>query len=146
GLLRALDWKGTDRRELLALREKARADFSEAAYYLRLWPDPHLALARVYVYSLLDAERAMSEFRSAERLGYRLKPREIEQQGDAYRYRAYQKIREGDRNGAAWYAGMARRFYERIPGYGRADLRALEMRRYEAAARKPAQRRSRRWQ
>jgi serine/threonine protein kinase len=144
-LLQAADWKGTDRRELAALRQAVWTRFSEAAVRLPLSPNPHLALARVYVYSFPDLERAMAEFRTAEGLGYHLKPREIEQQADAYRFRAYRRGREGNRPAAAWNAVVARRLYEQIPGFGNANLRAAQMRKYEVALRRRPVRRRRRW-
>jgi hypothetical protein len=58
-------------------------------------PDPHLGLARVYVYGLHNAGQAVAEFHAAERLGFRPGPREAEQQADAYLYRA-------EREMAAW--------------------------------------------
>jgi serine/threonine protein kinase len=144
-LLRAGDWKGTDRRELFAMRQTAWTRFSESAHSLNRSPDPHLALARIYVYALPSLERAMSEFRAAERLGYLLKPREIEQEADAYRIRAQQRWREGDRQSAVWNAVVARRLYERIAGFGKADLHAAQMRNYQAAVRKGPVRRARQW-
>ena len=48
-------------------------------------PDPHLALARVYVYSLPKVDQALAEFAAAEKLGAVLGPRELDQQADAYR-------------------------------------------------------------
>jgi predicted Ser/Thr protein kinase len=67
------------------LRLYARDQFQEA---LRQSPDDpmaHLALARLYTYSLPDPKKALAEFAAAERLGFRLGPREIRQREDASR-------------------------------------------------------------
>ena len=61
-------------------RQYARDQFALAARMLPRSPDPHLALARVYVYSLPDVSKAMQEFDEAERLGAVLGPREFRQQ------------------------------------------------------------------
>src|SRR5262249_10369735 len=75
------------------LRIKARDDFMFSAHKLPNDPAPHLALARVYVYSLTSPEKAMEEFAAAEHLGAVLGRREVQQQGDAYRIRAQQLLR-----------------------------------------------------
>jgi hypothetical protein len=67
------------------LREYDRAQFALAAEKIPASPDPHLALARLYVYSIPDAGKAMSEFEQAERLGATLGQREFAQEADAYR-------------------------------------------------------------
>lgn len=74
------------------LREYARGQFNQAAEKLPLSPDPHLALARLYVYSLPDTAKAMEEFDQAERLGATLGQREFAQQADAYRMASLQKL------------------------------------------------------
>src|ERR1039457_4881034 len=79
-------------------------------------PAPHLALARIYVYSLPDPEKAMTEFAAAERSGAVLGRREVEQQGDVYRIRARQELPRDWRQ-ARRDADVARAFYRRIPGY-----------------------------
>ena len=81
---------------------------------------PHLGLARVYVYSLPDPEKAMSEFAEAERRGAVLGRREVEQQGDVYRIRAQQELARDWRR-AMRDADIARSFYRRIPGFDEAD-------------------------
>ena len=90
-------------------------------------PAPHLALARVYVYSLPDPEKAMAEFAAAERRGAVLGRREVEQQGDVYRIRAQQELARDWRR-AMRDADVARGFYRAIPGFDEADrhLRALD--------------------
>jgi hypothetical protein len=106
------------------LRLAARAEFSTAVRKLPASPAPHLALARVYAYWLPDAERSVREFASAERLGAVLGPREIEQEGDAYRIRAQA---EGATREASRDAATARGFYERIPEFDGVDERMEEL-------------------
>jgi hypothetical protein len=121
-----------------------RDQFDAAVNKMPRSPDPHLALARLLVYSAPDPEQAAAEFAAAERLGASLGRREIEQQGEAYRFRAERERKSNPR--AAWRdSQMARAFYRRIPGYHRTteSLRALQ------TIREPRQvassRRSRRW-
>jgi hypothetical protein len=63
-------------------------DFRQAESFLPRSADPHLALARVYVYAFHNIGEASAEFHEAEQLGYRLGPREAEQEADGYFYRA----------------------------------------------------------
>ena len=124
------------------LRLKARDEFMLASHKVPADPAPHLALARVYVYSLTDPEKAMAEFAAAEHLGAQLGRREVEQQGDVYRIRAQE---ESARNWklAMHDADIARGFYRRIPGFDEADLHLRELDRiHPPAPRKP---RPRRW-
>ena len=72
----------------------ALASFQSAAEVLPLWPDPHLGLARIYIYSQQNSGKAAAEFHTAERLGYSLGPREFEQQADGYLLRAEQWLRK----------------------------------------------------
>jgi predicted Ser/Thr protein kinase len=72
----------------------ALASFETAAAALPSWPDPHLGLARIYIYNQQNAGKAAAEFRTAERLGYSLGPRELEQQADGYLLRAEQSLRK----------------------------------------------------
>ncbi|MBZ5618205.1 MAG: serine/threonine protein kinase [Acidobacteriia bacterium] len=67
------------------LRLYALDQFRTAAQKMPQSPDPHLALARVYVYSLPKVDQALAEFAAAEKLGAVLGPRELDQQADAYR-------------------------------------------------------------
>ncbi len=71
---------------------QAKASFEEAAYNLPRSPDPHLALARLYVYNLRNVGRAVAEISVAERLGFRTGPREVEQQADGYLFHAEQAL------------------------------------------------------
>ena len=102
------------------LRIGARSAFTAAAQKMPHDPKPHLALARVYVYSLPDTERAMAEFAAAQRLGAKLGPREIEEQGDAYRIRATREAKRSPRE-ARRDAAIARSYYRRIAGFDQAD-------------------------
>ena len=100
--------------------------------------DAHLALARVYVYSLSDPEKAMAEFATAERLGATLGRREIQQQGDAYRLRAQSPLpassRQAVRDAVVRDAAAARAFYQRIPGFDEVDDHMRELDRIQAPA------------
>ena len=108
------------------LRTQARDAFRTAAEKLPDDPKPRLALARIYVYSLPDADTAMKEFATAERLGAKLGNREIEEQGDAYRIRALREWKK-DAARARKDAETARGYYERIPGFDRADAHLREV-------------------
>ncbi len=63
----------------------ARDQFAVAAGKMPESPDPHLALARVYVYWLPSRDKAMGEFVAAEKLGAAMGPREQEQKAEALR-------------------------------------------------------------
>ncbi|HTS31672.1 MAG TPA: serine/threonine-protein kinase [Bryobacteraceae bacterium] len=63
----------------------ARDQFVFAARKLPESPDPHLALARVYVYWLPSRDKALAEFAAAEKLGATIGPREKAQKADALR-------------------------------------------------------------
>jgi len=127
------------------LRAKARADFASAVEKLPDQADPHLAMARLYVYALPDAAKAMQEFAAAGRLGGRLGSREIEQQGDAYRMRAERQAGRQPQH-ARNDARKAKALYERIRGFDQADLHLKELARiqYGRAGRGLAPR-ERRW-
>jgi hypothetical protein len=127
------------------LRLKARDEFLLAASKAPADSAPHLALARVYVYSLPDPEKAMAEFAAAERLGAVLAPREVQQQGDVYRIRAHQELARDWRQ-AKRDADVARALYQRIPGFDEADRHLRELNRIHAPApRRPRTRRVYRW-
>jgi serine/threonine protein kinase len=127
------------------LRLKARDEFMLASHKMPADAAPHLALARVYVYSLTDPEKAMAEFAAAEKLGVALGRREVEQQGDAYRIRAEEEF-ESDWRRAVQDAETARAFYRRVPGFDEADHHLRELERIHAPApRKPKPRRSYWW-
>ena len=121
------------------LRVQARDAFIAAAQKMPADPKPRLALARVYVYSLTDPERAMQEFAAAEKLGAKLGQREIEEQGDAYRIRAQREAESAPRQ-ARKDAQTARDFYARIPGFDLADAHLKDVVRVAAAPKRRAQR------
>ncbi|HMD50397.1 MAG TPA: serine/threonine-protein kinase, partial [Bryobacteraceae bacterium] len=56
--------------------QAAQADFEEAASLIPASPDPHLGLARVYVYLSKNIGKAVAELHEAQRLGFALGPRE----------------------------------------------------------------------
>jgi hypothetical protein len=108
---------------------RAKAGFEEAHSYLPRSPDPHLGLARIYVYHLRNIGRAVAELSDAERLGFKPGPREFEQQADGYLVRAESELRQAQkatlaRADAAKYLALARgdldrarNLYEPIDGY-----------------------------
>jgi hypothetical protein len=131
------------------LRLMAFQQFTLAAQKLPHDPDPHLALARVYVYSLPNLEKALAEFGAAEQVGAAMGRREIEQQADAYRIRAQQEADTAPKQ-ALLDAAKARRLYERIPGFDKVGKHLKELARIEAPPRRPIvrqanTRRPRRW-
>jgi serine/threonine-protein kinase len=119
------------------LRLQARDSFQTAARKLPADPKPHLALARVYVYSLPDADAAMKEFAAAERLGARLGPREIEEEADAYRIRAFRELRANPRQ-SRQDADIARGYYLQISGFDRSDTHLHELAQVTAPPRRRA--------
>ncbi len=120
-LANIMDSKGSGPATLFKLRENARDRFAEAVRDLPQSPDPHLGLARIYIYSLPSLDNALAELANAARLGYRLGPREIEQQADAYRLRGVEELRGGDPEAARRHFDTARGSYRTIPGYHWAD-------------------------
>ena len=101
-------------------REAARAGFLAASALIPAAPDPHLGMARLLVYADRDTARALAEFAVAEALGYRLQPREIEQQADAWRFRAWNEL------GTAWSARVPPAESARLQLAGRHDLESAE--------------------
>jgi serine/threonine protein kinase/tetratricopeptide (TPR) repeat protein len=97
----------------------AQANFEQAVALLPQSPDPHLGLARVHVYSIKNVGQALAEFHQAQRLGFQLGPREIEQQADGYRLRAGAELSDAKRYGAKSraleerYLRLARRDFDR---------------------------------
>jgi serine/threonine protein kinase len=67
-------------------------EFDKAASLLPNAPDPHLGLARLYVYSFRDLNKAIEEFDKAEQRHYKLGPREWEQEADGFRLRAQKEM------------------------------------------------------
>jgi len=127
------------------LREHARERFADAAMKLPNDPAPHLALARLYVYSRPNVEQAMSEFETAGKLGAVLGRREIEQEGDAYRLRALDEFENFEWDAAERDAQEARRQYERIPGFDQADAHLREVNSIRRPSLMRRQRKAGRW-
>jgi eukaryotic-like serine/threonine-protein kinase len=104
-------------------------NFRRAEWYVPRWPDPHLGLARIYVYQLHNIGKALAEFQQAEQLGYKLGPRETEQEADGYLFRAESELARArrltneDQNRAKWLQmarddmGRASSLYEPIAGF-----------------------------
>jgi hypothetical protein len=107
----------------------AKAGFEQAAGAIPRSPDSHLGLARLYVYYFRNVGRAMAELSDAERLGFKLGPREFEQQADGYLLRAEQELQQAQKSklprpDAARYLALAqgdleraRNLYEPIAGF-----------------------------
>jgi hypothetical protein len=70
-------------------RELAEAvsAFREAATLRPEWPDPHLGLARTFIYGIDDIDRGADAIAHAQKLGYAIGARETAQLGDGYRTR-----------------------------------------------------------
>jgi eukaryotic-like serine/threonine-protein kinase len=138
-------------KEAAAMRVEARRDFDEAGRRMPQSADAHLAMARIYVYSMPDLAKARAEFTAAEKLGAKFGPREIEEQADAWRIRAQQQASSNPRE--AWNAAQqARALYRRVAGFDRANEHLNELARIHQPgakrtnAQKSNARRSRRWQ
>jgi serine/threonine protein kinase len=87
---------------LIANPKLPKAAASEANFLSAVWdlpqsPDPHLALARLYTFAFRNAGKASGEFAEAETRGFRIGPREHEQQGDGYLFRAEWALRQAGR-------------------------------------------------
>jgi serine/threonine protein kinase len=76
---------------------EAKAKFEEAADLMPKSPDPHLGLARLYVYAFKDIDRAEKELREAEKHGDKMGKREKAQLADGYRDRGDEWVREAAR-------------------------------------------------
>jgi hypothetical protein len=85
--------------------DNARDRFLEAARDMPESPDPHLGLARADMRASLPGEE-IAEFGIAERLGYRLGAREMEQRAEAHRLRGFEELQAGNvtaaRQDLAW--------------------------------------------
>jgi tetratricopeptide (TPR) repeat protein len=88
--------RGTARGNGKMLNE-ARARFESAQELIPKSPDPYLGLARLYVYSLRDVEKAEQAVKAAGKRGYSIGRREKAQLGDGYRERAERLLREADK-------------------------------------------------
>lgn len=77
--------RGATRQKLL---DTAIARFNEAAELLKKSPDPYLGLARLYVYDMIDLDRAEEALNNAEKYGHPKGRRETAQLADGYLRRA----------------------------------------------------------
>ncbi len=93
-------------------------NFDKAAKLLPNAPDPYLGLARLYVYSFRDLDKAIEEWDQAEQRHYKLGSREIEQEADGFRLRAQKEMYElHDRTAAKEALARAKELYQSINGY-----------------------------
>jgi tetratricopeptide (TPR) repeat protein len=76
---------------------EAKAKFEEAVELMPKSPDPHLGLARLYVYVFKDIDKAESELREAEKRGDKMGKREKAQLADGYRDRGDEWVRQAGR-------------------------------------------------
>ncbi len=113
----------------------ALADFDGAATLMPRSPDPHLGLARIDVYALKNIGKAMAELHEAQRLGFELGPREIEEEADGYRFRATAELDQARKSGGDNRAAeerylrlaqrdfdRARQLYEPIEGFSNVSV------------------------
>lgn len=103
--------------------------FRQAESYMPRSAEPHLGLARVYVYALHNIGQAMAELHEAERLGYHPGPREAEEEADGFLFRARWELARAkqvtaDKTQAAKWLQLAhtdteraRSLYEPIAGF-----------------------------
>ena len=85
--------RGTSRGDGKLLND-ARAKFEQAAELMPQSPDPYLGLARLYVYSLHDVDRAEKASKAADKRGHEMGRREKAQLADGYRDRGERLMRE----------------------------------------------------
>jgi serine/threonine protein kinase/tetratricopeptide (TPR) repeat protein len=115
-LMRANSDQASEHRVLL---DAAQQNFEEAVSLIPRSPDPHLGLARIYIYSRKNIGKAMAELHEAERLGFQPGPREVEEEADGYRFRASSELSEARKYGqksrilAQRYLRLAQRDFER---------------------------------
>ncbi len=126
-------------------RVEAKRDFEEARTRMPQDAAPHLALARIFVYSMPNLEHAAAEFVEADTLGAKFGPREFEEQADAWRIRAQQLAVSSPRE--AWNAAeKARVLYRQIAGFDKADQHYKELGRiHDPVIQKTSVGRARRW-
>ena len=72
----------------------AQENFQEAVVLIPRSPDPHLGLARIYVYAVKNIGKAVAELHEAAGLGFQAGPRELEEEADGYRFRAGAELAE----------------------------------------------------
>ncbi len=120
-------------------------DFRQAESFLPRSADPHLALARMYIYAFHNIGEASAEFHEAEQLGYRLGPREAEQEADGYLFRAQEAMMRARQYAASdreevdkWLRlarediERARNLYEPIAGFSNVNSSLLILDRMRA--------------
>lgn len=109
-------------------------EFSRAAAFLPRSADPTLGLARIYFYGWHNVGVGLAELHQAQQTGYRLGPREIEEEADAYLYRADHNLQRAAQSSGAsadqtanWLRiahgdlERARNLYEPIAGFDGVD-------------------------
>ncbi len=110
-------------------------EFSRAAALLPRSADPRLALARLDFSEWHNVGAGLAEFHQAQLLGYRLGPRELEEEADAYLFRAGRNLQRASsqkkdaspaqlanwRRLARSDLERARNLYEPIAGFGTVD-------------------------
>jgi predicted Ser/Thr protein kinase len=114
--------------------------FREAAAYMPHSPDPHLGLARAYIYAYHNVGQALAEFHLAEQLGFRLGPREAEEEADGYLFRAEWELSQArnlsplaHERRLKWLAmaradlARARRLYEPIAGFSQVNASLIKV-------------------
>ncbi len=112
--------------------QRSETEFQMAGADLPRSPDPHLGLARLYIYVFRNAGLALGQFTEAERRGFRLGPRELEQEADGYLYRAESELDQAGRAASASQAEedrwlhqtwddleRARNLYEPLAGFSK---------------------------
>ncbi len=120
--------------------EDSRTKFQESVSLIPRAPDPHLGLARIYIYSLRNVGKAVAELHEAQRLGFQPGPREMEQEADGYRFRASAELQEArsyrgkSKTMEARYLRLAQRdfdrarqLYEPILGFSNASVALREV-------------------
>ncbi|MGA7410807.1 MAG: hypothetical protein WBW33_09995, partial [Bryobacteraceae bacterium] len=132
-------------------------NFKQAESFLPSSPDPHLALARLYIYSYRNVGPALAEFQQAERLGYHLGPRETEQEADGYLYRtvwdllrARYAVPESAKTKWALLAkadsDRARQLYEPLAGFSNVNLSLDRLYAFQNEPTQPPAKKARSWQ
>ena len=115
--------------------DAAQASFAQASTLAPRFADPHLGLARIYVYYVKNVGKAIAELHEAQRLGFQPGPREAEQEADGYRFRAVTELAEAQKYRATSRAmeerylrlaqrdfARARELYEPIVGFSNVKL------------------------
>jgi hypothetical protein len=113
-----------DRSRMKESVKRAWKEFDQAATLLPNLPDPHLGLARLYVYSYIDPDMANEEWDKAEQRHYKRTPREIEQEADGFRVRGQKEISDRREHAAAKEdVARAKELYKSIADYDDVRLR-----------------------